>query len=105
MRWSTDGSKFLVQSGSAMDVYAVVSQIDELKHCLKFIAKSFQNMDLLYTITHPSRIHDAKFCSRVGGEGELLLVAAEDHKLSIYDVPKEFGTPTIVAQMIGHTNR
>lgn len=30
MRWSIDGSKFLVQSGSTMDVYAVVSQINEL---------------------------------------------------------------------------
>lgn len=62
-------------------------------------------MDLLYTITHASRIHDAKFCSRVGGEGEFLLVAAEDHKLSVYDIPKENGIPKIIAEMIGHTNR
>ncbi|KJA23505.1 hypothetical protein HYPSUDRAFT_215091 [Hypholoma sublateritium FD-334 SS-4] len=86
VRWSTDGSKFMVQSGSAMDIYTT-------------------NMDLLYTIAHVSRIHDAKFCSRVGGEGEFLLVAAEDHKLSVYDVPKENGTPKIIAEMIGHTNR
>ena len=62
-------------------------------------------MDLLYTITHASRIHDTKFCRRVGGEGEFLLVAAEDHKLSVYDIPKEDGTPKIVAEMVGHTNR
>ncbi|KAH9479299.1 p21-activated protein kinase-interacting protein 1-like [Psilocybe cubensis] len=86
VRWSIDGSKFLVQSASTMDVYAV-------------------NMDLLYTITHPSRIHDAKFCSRVDGEGELLLVAAEDRKLSIYDVPKDSSSPKIIAHLTGHTNR
>ncbi|KAF9565924.1 WD40 repeat-like protein [Agrocybe pediades] len=86
VRWSTDGSKFLVQSGSTMDVYAT-------------------NMELLYTITHPSRIQDTKFCSRVGEEGELLFVAAEDRKLTVYDVPKGSETPTIVAEMIGHTNR
>jgi protein MAK11 len=62
-------------------------------------------MDLLYTITHRSRIHDLKFCSRVGTEGEILLVGAEDHKVSIYDIPKESGTPTVIAEMTGHTNR
>jgi len=62
-------------------------------------------MDLLYTITHPSRIHDVKFCCSVGSEREVLLVAAEDHKLSIYDIPKESGTPAIIAEMTGHTNR
>ncbi|PPQ98044.1 hypothetical protein CVT26_003039 [Gymnopilus dilepis] len=85
VRWSVDGSKFLVQSGSSMDVYAT-------------------NMDHLFTITHPSRIHDAKFCPRVDGEGELLLVAAEDKKLSVYDVPAE-GAPKLVAVMVGHQNR
>ncbi|KAF8902384.1 WD40-repeat-containing domain protein [Gymnopilus junonius] len=85
VRWSVDGSKFLVQSGSSMDVYDT-------------------NMVLLHTITHPSRIHDVKFCSLIGSEGELLLVAAEDRKLSVYDVPKE-GAPTIVAVMTGHQNR
>ncbi|KIM44427.1 hypothetical protein M413DRAFT_442404 [Hebeloma cylindrosporum] len=86
VRWSSDGSKFAVQSGSTIDMYAT-------------------NMDLLYTITHKSRIHDLKFCSRVGTEGEILLVGAEDHKLSIYDIPKESGTPTVNAEMVGHTNR
>jgi len=86
VRWSSDGSKFAAQSGSTIDMYAT-------------------NMDLLYTITHPSRIHDVKFCCRVGSEREVLLVAAEDHKLSIYDIPKESGTPTIIAEMTGHTNR
>lgn len=62
-------------------------------------------MDLLCTVTHPSRIHDVKFCSRSVGDGELLLVAAEDRKLSIYDVPKDSSSPVLIAQMVGHTNR
>ncbi|KAF5316643.1 hypothetical protein D9619_006246 [Psilocybe cf. subviscida] len=86
VRWSIDGSKFVVQSGSTMDVYAT-------------------NMDLLYTITHASRIQDVKFCSRVGSESELMLVGAEDHKLTIYDVPKDGSAPKIVAATTGHTNR
>ncbi len=63
-------------------------------------------MELLHTITHPSRLHDIKFCNRVEGEGELLLAGAEDKKLSVYDVPKDrTQPPTIVAEMVGHTNR
>jgi len=63
-------------------------------------------MTLLHSISHPSRLHDIRFCKRVVGTGELLLVAAEDKKLSIYDTssnPDEL--PTIVAEMIGHSNR
>ncbi|CAA7269264.1 unnamed protein product [Cyclocybe aegerita] len=86
VRWSVDGSKFVVQSGSTMDVYAT-------------------NMDPLHAITHPSRIHDVKFCKRVDGEGEILLVAAEDRKLYVYQVPTDSATPSIVAEMIGHQNR
>lgn len=62
-------------------------------------------MDLLYTITHPSRIHDIKFSSRPGSEGEYLLVGAEDHKVTIYEIPKAVGGPKIIAELIGHTNR
>ena len=63
-------------------------------------------MALLHTITHPSRLHDIKFCKRVEGDGELLLAGAEDKKLSVYDVPKDqTKPPTIIAEMVGHTNR
>lgn len=63
-------------------------------------------MELLHSITHPSRIQDVKFCQRVVGEGELLLIGAEDKKLSIYDVPKDrTKPPTIIAEMVGHSNR
>ncbi|OBZ74165.1 p21-activated protein kinase-interacting protein 1-like protein, partial [Grifola frondosa] len=87
VRWSTDGSMFAVQSQSTIDVYST-------------------DMDLLHTITHPSRLHDIKFCKRIVGEGEVLLAAAEDKKLSIYDVSSDADKPpTVVAEMIGHTNR
>ncbi|THG98769.1 hypothetical protein EW026_g3486 [Hermanssonia centrifuga] len=64
------------------------------------------DVKLLHTITHPSRIHDVKFCKRAIGEGEVLLVAAEDKKVSVYDLPSDrTQVPTVVAEMIGHTNR
>jgi len=64
-------------------------------------------MKLLYAIHHPSRIHDAKFCKRVSGEGEILLVGAEDKKLSVYAIqPQGASTPPIIiAHMVGHGNR
>jgi protein MAK11 len=63
-------------------------------------------MDRLHTIIHPSRLHDVRFCKRIIGEGEVLLVAAEDKKLSIYDISNEpEKIPTVIAVMIGHSNR
>ncbi|TCD68009.1 hypothetical protein EIP91_011620 [Steccherinum ochraceum] len=86
-RWSTDGSLFVVQTQSTLDIYST-------------------EMTLLHTITHPSRIHDIKFHRRVDGEGEVLFVAAEDKKLSVYDVPSDREkAPSIIAEMIGHSNR
>ena len=65
-----------------------------------------KDMELLHTITHPSRLHDIRFCKRVEGESDLLLAGAEDKKLAVYDVPKDrTKPPTIVAEMLGHTNR
>ncbi|CAL1714478.1 unnamed protein product [Somion occarium] len=87
VRWSVDGSRFLVQTQSTIDIYST-------------------DMDLLHTIIHPSRLHDVKFCKRVNGEGEVLFAAAEDKKLSVYDVPSDEDTPpTVIAELIGHTNR
>ena len=61
-------------------------------------------MDLLYTIKHPSRLHDLKFCKRINGDGEVLLAGAEDKKLTVYEISKD-NAPTIIAEMVGHTNR
>jgi protein MAK11 len=63
-------------------------------------------MVLRHTITHPSRIHTIRFSNRVNGSGELLLVGAEDKKLSIYDIPDDpEKMPTVIAEMTGHSNR
>jgi protein MAK11 len=65
-------------------------------------------MALLHTITHPSRLHDVKFCKRANGQGELLLAGAEDKKLSVYQIPDDpesTDPPPIIAEMVGHTNR
>ena len=64
-----------------------------------------QNMNLLFSIKHPSRVHDVKFCKRVNGEGEVILVGGEDHKTTVYSIPRDTPNPIIVAEMIGHSNR
>ena len=62
-------------------------------------------MDLLFSLKHPSRVHDVKFCKRVSGEGELILVGGEDHKTTVYSIPRDTTIPIIIAEMIGHSNR
>ncbi|KAI0675592.1 WD40 repeat-like protein [Trametes maxima] len=87
VRWSTDGTIFAVQAQNTIDIYST-------------------EMELLHSISHPSRLNDIKFCKRTNGEGELLLAGGEDKKLSVYDVPQDHTKmPTIVADMVGHTNR
>ncbi|KAL1692733.1 WD40-repeat-containing domain protein [Schizophyllum commune] len=87
VRWSIDGKLFIVQSGSDIDVYTL-------------------DMTLIHTIHHPSRVHDVHFCTRVHGEGEVLLVGAEDKTLSIYSISADPEMrPRIVAKMVGHANR
>ncbi|KAG2061657.1 WD40 repeat-like protein [Suillus hirtellus] len=87
VRWSATGSSFVVQSQNTIDLFTV-------------------DMVLRHTITHPSRIHTIRFSKRVNGSGELLLVGAEDKKLSIYDIPDDpEKMPTVIAEMTGHSNR
>lgn len=63
-------------------------------------------MKLLQTITHRSRLHDIRFCKRVVGDGEVLFAAAEDKKLSVYEVSSDPEIiPKLVAELIGHENR
>lgn len=87
VRWSTEGSMFVVQAGSTMDIYDTA-------------------MKPLHSITHPSRLHDVKFSLRVSGEGEVLLAGAEDKKLSVYEVSPDPNTaPRIIAELVGHDRR
>ncbi|CAK5267221.1 unnamed protein product [Mycena citricolor] len=87
VQWSTDGTLFVVQSAAILDIYTT-------------------DMILIHTITHPSRIHDVKFCRRVEGEGDILLVGAEDKKLTIYDVSSDpEKPPQKVTALVGHANR
>ncbi|KAJ3550378.1 hypothetical protein NMY22_g519 [Coprinellus aureogranulatus] len=87
VQWSTDGSLFAVVSSSTIDLYST-------------------DMELMHVVNHPSRLHDIRFSKRVNGEGEVMLVCAEDKKVSIYaihaDKAKE---PTLIAQLVGHQNR
>jgi len=65
-------------------------------------------LEVLHTLEHGSRIHDVKFVRRVGGGGEVLLVAAEDKMTTGYEV--SFNTDAIlpprpITRLIGHGNR
>ena len=62
-------------------------------------------MDLLFSIKHPSRLHDVTFCKHVNGEGDVLLAGGEDHKTTVYSIPRDTTKPIIIAEMIGHSNR
>ncbi|GJJ11186.1 hypothetical protein Clacol_005418 [Clathrus columnatus] len=90
VRWSVSGIRFAIQTGSTIDIYSI-------------------KMVLLYTITHPSRIHDIKFFHPHPTGVEYLLVAAEDKKVTIYELPiKDEDTtrqPKIVGELLGHQNR
>ncbi|EEB86606.1 hypothetical protein MPER_16378, partial [Moniliophthora perniciosa FA553] len=58
------------------------------------------SMTLLHTMNHPSRLHDAKFTPRVNGNGEVLLVGAEDKTVSIYDISSDQEKiPKIIGKM------
>ena len=65
-----------------------------------------QDMKLSCTMTHPSRIHDVRFCKAVYEEEEFLLVGAEDKAITIYhpDGGDETSLP-VVAKFVGHSNR
>lgn len=51
-------------------------------------------------------MQDVKFVQHPGTKEEILLVGAEDKKLSVYFVPSETSeTPYVIAEMVGHMNR
>ncbi|KAH8991658.1 WD40-repeat-containing domain protein [Lactarius akahatsu] len=87
VRWSITGSLLIVQYQKIINVYST-------------------DLALLHTMEHASRIHDVKFAQRVNGEGEVVLVAAEDRKTTVYDVCPDSGTfLRAIAYLIGHGNR
>jgi protein MAK11 len=87
VRFSTTGNLIVVQTGSDIDVYNT-------------------DMALLHAIHHPSRTHDAIFCKLPDGSKEVLLVGAEDKKVSVYDIPEDpESAPKIIAVLVGHANR
>jgi len=65
-----------------------------------------QELTVLHTLEHASRIHDVKFVQRVDGGGEVLLVAAENKTTTVYEVSSD--TDIIlrpIAHLVGHRNR
>lgn len=78
VRWSSDGAQLVVQSGSTLDVYNT-------------------DMEMVRSIKHTARVHDVLFIRQ--GERELMLVAAEDKRVAVYDQDK------IIGALVGHGNR
>ena len=106
VRWSTSGSLLVVQYQKTIDVYSNVSQ--GTLHTWSPVKIPFPNQDLtrLHTVIHPSRIQDVKFVQRVTGVDEVLLVAAEDKKVTVYDVGADSKiAPKPIAEFVGHENR
>lgn len=70
-------------------------------------SRSFvKDMVLLHTLQHRSRIQDVTFCQTVEGDRELMLVAAEDKKVTVYETFKdEEKVPSIIAELVGATSR
>lgn len=61
---------------------------------------------MLATVSHPSRIHDVKFwASADKPERELLLVAAEDKLVTVYEIDGSERSSRIIAKFEGHSNR
>lgn len=100
VRWTPSGTRFAISSGLGIEVYST-------------------KMALLQSITHPARIHNIGFCKGPNGQ-ELLLVAAEDKRVTLYllpnldsehessdeddiAIPRE--NPPVFAYLSGHTNR
>ena len=106
MRWSTNGKLFVVQSRSNLEFFDTVSQRPVNNKRPPNLHVSPQNLALLHNITHPSRIQDVKFVQHPETNDEILLVGAEDKKLSVYVVPSDTSEiPYVIAEMVGHTNR
>ncbi|KAG9018904.1 hypothetical protein FRB90_008485 [Tulasnella sp. 427] len=102
VRWSTTGTKFVVQTLATIDVFST-------------------SMTLLCQITHTARIQDLRFVSVPGKSdgSELLLVAGEDKKVAIYkedkpntsadgytiEEPEEKLAYKVIGHFIGHDSR
>ena len=67
--------------------------------------KHLQDMQLLQTFSHSSRIQDVRFFLDEDGT-EYLLVAAEDKKVTFYGLEAEdTNSLPVVAEAVGHENR
>jgi protein MAK11 len=76
-------------------------------------------MKLIGTIKHPSRIQDLRFYTREEDLNEVLLVGAEDKKVTVYNLGASDSKPDeqvdedisgqrvfgVIAELVGHTNR
>jgi hypothetical protein len=63
-------------------------------------------MKMLDTVNHTSRIHDVKlWASADQPERDILLVAAEDKLVTVYEIDNDERGSRTIAKFEGHTNR
>ncbi|KAG6334172.1 hypothetical protein ID866_4919 [Astraeus odoratus] len=80
---------------------AVVARRVVFRRAVPFVPR-----DLFDGALPSSQALPVRFCKPINGAGELMLVAAEDKKVSVYqfsDDPEK--PPSIVAETVGHSNR
>ena len=103
VRWSTAGSMLIVQYQKTINFYSTV-RISSL-FPINF-PNTLKDLALLHTLEHSSRIHDVKFAQRVDGQGEVVLVAAEDKRTTVYEVSPDSGAfVRAIAYLVRHGNR
>lgn len=116
MRWSTTGDLFAVQAQMTLDIYNTVRVLlPPSFHLFSYKTNDHaQSMSPILTINLNSRLHDALFAPHphpTDSSDELLLVAAENKKVHVFEVPKnpsEDGEGVEwkkVAELVGHGNR
>ena len=106
--WSPSGARFAVQSGASIDIFSTVLKSLFINRPFFETHVLLQSMALLHTLNHASRVHDVKFFrpTNAGRELDFLLVAAEDKKVTIYELCDNADTaPRPIAELVGHTNR
>lgn len=83
--WNSAGTLFVLSSGKGIDVYK-------------------NDMNLIYTIEHLSRVHDIHFWRQ--GDVDYLLVASEAPVVAVYAISlREGENPLICMELIGAQKR
>jgi protein MAK11 len=96
----------IVDRSEPKNCHRLLNGETQLPPLLISISLCGQDLAVLYTLEHESRIQDVKFARRVDQEGEVILVAAEDKKTTVYEICLDSDTVLRpIAYLVGHRNR